>query len=390
MADELGAFIDHDEVRLPGHPGGALAGVTLAVKDIYDVAGHVTGCGNPTWLATHAPAAATASAVQKLVDAGAEVIGKTHTNEIAYSVTGENVHYGTPRNVNAPGRVPGGSSSGSAAAVAGGLADAALGSDTGGSVRIPASFCGTFGLRPTHGRIPVDGIMPLAPSFDTVGWFTRDAVLLRMIGEVLLPNFAPAAPAQRLLVATDTFDAAVPAAAAALQPLVNRMRAAFDDGQDVNASAGAPTDWLPHFRVLQAREVWQSHGEWVRAHNPAFGPGVRERFEAAAAITDDEVAVANDARTRLRQHIDGLLADGSVLCLPTAPGIAPLCATPEADMDAERQRILSLTCLSGLSGCPQISLPLATLDGCPLGLSFMAARGRDEVLLDLAVRLSSA
>ena len=390
MADELGAFIDHDEVRLPGRPGGVLSGVTLAVKDIYDIAGHATGCGNPTWLATHAPATATASSVQKLMDAGAEMIGKTHTNEIAYSVTGENVHYGTPRNVNAPGRVPGGSSSGSAAAVAGGLADAALGSDTGGSVRIPASFCGIFGLRPTHGRIPVDGIMPLAPSFDTVGWFTRDAGLLRTIGKVLLPDFAPAAPAMRLLVATDTFDAAVPAATAALQSLLGRIRAAFDDVRDVNASAGAPADWLPHFRVLQAREVWQSHGAWVEAHNPVFGPGVRERFEAAAAVTDDDVAVANDARTRLRRHIDGLLADGSVLCLPTAPGIAPLCATPEADMDAERQRILSLTCLSGLSGCPQVSLPLAVLAGCPLGLSFMAARGRDEMLLDLAVRLSSA
>jgi amidase len=376
-------------VQISGTPGGDLAGLRFAAKDIYDIAGHVTGCGNPTWLATHAPATTTASSVQKLLDAGADLVGKTHTNELAYSVTGENTHYGTPKNVNAPGRVPGGSSSGSASAVAGGLVDFALGSDTGGSVRIPASFCGIYGLRPTHGRIAADGIMPLAPSFDTVGWFTRDAELLRRVGQVLLPGVQSVPRARRLLVAKDTFDFLPAPVGAALAPALDRVCAAFDDVEEISASGGSPADWLPHFRVLQAREVWQCHGDWVRTANPDFGPGVRERFEAAALIRDDEVAASTGAREALRQRLDGFLTGATVICLPTAPGIAPLCGTPEPEMDGERQRILSLTCLSGLSGCPQVTLPLATLDRCPLGLSLLAARGQDETLLDLAVELSS-
>src|SRR3546814_654433 len=184
--DGRGAFITHAEVRIDGAADGPLAGVTFAAKDIFDTAGHVTGCGNPDWLRTHSPAVETAPVVHTLLEAGATLVGKTLTDEIAYSLNGENVHYGTPINVNAPGRIPGGSSNGSAAAVAGGLVDFALGSDTGGSVRVPASYCGIYGLRPTHDRISLDGVMPLAPSFDTVGWFAREADLIARVGQVLL------------------------------------------------------------------------------------------------------------------------------------------------------------------------------------------------------------
>ena len=153
MSEPLNAFIPHDEVIWPGAPEGPLKGLPFAAKDIYDIAGHVTGCGNPDWLATHPPATSHAAPVVRLLAAGAELVGKTITDELAYSLNGQNFHYGTPLNGNAPGRIPCGSSSGSAAAVAGGAVDFALGSDTGGSVRVPAAVCGIFGIRPTHGRV---------------------------------------------------------------------------------------------------------------------------------------------------------------------------------------------------------------------------------------------
>ena len=150
LNDRMGAFCKDSDAYLDGASEGPLFGLTFAAKDILDVAGHVTGGGNPDWKATHEAATRTAWAVQELVDAGASMVGKTISDELTRGIFGENVHYGTPINSRAPDRVPGGSSSGSVSAVAGGLVDFALGSDTGGSVRIPASFCGVFGLRPTH------------------------------------------------------------------------------------------------------------------------------------------------------------------------------------------------------------------------------------------------
>ena len=172
LTDTADAFVSTFTVA--GAGDGPLSGLTFAAKDIYDVAGHVTGCGNPDWARTHPPAEAHAPAVATLLAAGATLVGKTHTDELAYSLMGANAHYGTPKNTADPRRVPGGSSSGSVAAVAAGLVDIGLGSDTGGSVRLPASFCGVYGLRTTHGLLPLDTAMPLAPSFDTVGWYSSD------------------------------------------------------------------------------------------------------------------------------------------------------------------------------------------------------------------------
>jgi amidase len=175
-------------VYLPGAATGPLAGLTFAAKDLFDVAGYVACAGNPDWLRTHAPAGKTAPVVQTLLEAGATLMGKTVTDELAFSMSGENIHYGTPINPAAPARIPGGSSSGSASATASKLVDFALGTDTSGSIRVPASYCGLFSLRPTHGRISCQGVIPLAPSFDTVGWVARDATLLQRIGEVLLAD----------------------------------------------------------------------------------------------------------------------------------------------------------------------------------------------------------
>lgn len=385
-ADRLGAFCRHTHVALKGAASGPLAGLTFGVKDIYDIAGHKTGFGSPDWLATHEAATRTAPVVQRLLDAGAEMVGKTHTDELTYSLNGENAHYGTPVNVNAPGRIPGGSSSGSAAAVAGGLCDFALGSDTGGSVRAPASFCGIYGIRPTHGRISLEGVCPLAPSFDTAGWFARDAELLERVGRVLLGDDRADAPG-RLLLAEDAFALAGQAVSGALQPALDKLRARYGGLQPVTVAQEGLPRWFQVFRILQAAEVWTTHGEWVRRVKPDLGPGVKERIEWAATVDPRQVAVAKVKREEITRHMDELLQDRAVLVLPTVPGIAPLLNTPPAQLDEFRSRAMSLLCIAGLARLPQVSLRLAQMEGCPLGLSLVAARGGDLTLLAMAKAL---
>ena len=386
--DTLGAFCRHTHVERDGAPSGSLAGLTFGVKDTYDVAGAKTGFGSPDWLRTHAAAERTAPAVQRLLDAGARLIGKTHCDELTYSLNGENVHYGTPVNPRAPGRIPGGSSSGSAVAVAGGLCDFALGSDTGGSVRIPASYCGVYGIRPTHGRVPLDDARPLAPSFDTAGWFAPTAALLERVGRVLLADQGEPVAPRRLLVARDAFALAGPAVTDALAPAVRAIGARIESSAEADVSdAGLPA-WADTFRVLQAGEIWRTHGAWVTATQPQLGPGVKDRLALAARVTSEEVAAAKPTQDRVRRRLTELLPAGTLLCLPSAPGIAPLRGTPQSELNEFRARAFGLLCIAGLSGLPQISLPLGTLDGCPLGVSLMAGPGEDVSLLAFARRLA--
>jgi amidase len=259
MHDPYNAFCRHTHVALDGAAAGPLRGLTFAAKDVFDVAGHRTGNGNPVWLETHPPAARTAAVIDRLLAAGADMVGKTHTDELTYSINGENVHYGTPVNPRAPGRIPGGSSSGSAAAVAGGLVDFALGTDCGGSVRIPASYCGIYGIRTTHGLVPVDGVIDLAASFDTVGWFARDPAMMRRVGDVLLPA-APDFVPQRLLIAADAFAFVGAETAAALAPAVTRLKALFPDHRDIAVYTDDPAAWSSIFRILQGDEIRRRHG----------------------------------------------------------------------------------------------------------------------------------
>src|SRR6201997_1489933 len=221
--DDINAFVPGPRVHIEGRPGGPLSGLTFAAKDLFDVAGHPTGGGNPDWARSNPIPTRHSWAVQRLLDAGATLIGKTITDEVSLGIVGENAFYGTPVNPRAPGRVPGGSSSGSAAAVAAGLCDTALGTDTGGSVRVPASFCGLYGIRPTHGRLPVSGMMAQAPTSDTTGWFARDAETFARVGAVMLGEAISDALPRRLIIATDAFAIADPSAAAALRPLVDRL-----------------------------------------------------------------------------------------------------------------------------------------------------------------------
>jgi amidase len=380
MHDPYNAFCRHTRVELDGAPEGPLCGLSFAAKDVFDIAGHRTGNGNPVWLETHPPAARTASSVARLLAAGARMVGKTHTDELTYSLNGENVHYGTPTNPNAPGRIPGGSSSGSAVAVAGRLVDFALGTDTGGSVRLPASYCGIFGIRPSHGLVPADGVIDLAASFDTVGWFAREPEQMRRVGDVLLPP-TPAFVPGRLLIAADAFALAGGEITAALADAVARVKACFTDTRAIKIYQEDPATWSAVFRILQGDEIRRRHAAWIDQHNPAFGPGIAERLRWTRTIDPAEVVRMKPRREAVARHMDALLAGDALLCLPTVPGIAPKLNTPAPELETFRYRAFALLSIAGLARLPQITLPLATMSGCPLGLSLIAPRGQDRGLL---------
>ena len=385
--DRIGAFCRHTHVEMEGASHGPLLGLTFAVKDIYDVAGHRTGFGSPDWLRTHGPATRTAPVVQRLLDAGAHLVGQTNTDELTWSLTGENAHYGAPVNVNAPGRITGGSSSGSASAVAAGMVDFAVGSDTGGSVRLPASFCGILGMRPTHERIPLDGVCPLAPSFDTCGWFARDAGFFERVGRTLLCDDTPAPRPARLLIAQDALDVAGEIVAHALRSALDKVAALVGTPEPVTVGDEPLTRWMDYFRFLQGAEAWACHGDWITREKPALGAGVKERFAWGPTVGPENITRASTRREEIARRMAEMLQGRAVLALPSAPGIALLRNSPPKVLDDLRARALPILCIAGLARLPQVSLPLAKLDGCPLGLSLIAARGNDTLLLELAGRL---
>src|SRR5690242_5104940 len=255
MTDSINAFVPGPRIQIHGASSGPLRGLTFAAKDLFDVAGVPTGGGNHDWARTNPTPTKHAWAVQTLLDAGATLIGKTITDEISLGILGENAFDGTPLNSQAPDRVPGGSSSGSAAAVAAGLCDTALGTDTGGSVRVPASFCGLYGIRPTHGRLNLAGMLPQAPSSDTTGWFARDAETFARVSSVMLGEEIPAALPSKLVIAVDAFGFADAAVAAALQPMVKRLATLIGSArEDLMAPQGLSV-WARAQRTLQPAEA---------------------------------------------------------------------------------------------------------------------------------------
>ena len=386
MHDPFGAFCSDQDVHIDGRPGGPLSGLTFAAKDVFDIKGFRTGAGNPDWLRTHPPAKATASAVQRLLDAGATLVGKTQTDELTFSLNGENHHYGTPVNPNAPGRIAGGSSSGSASAVAGGLVDFALGTDTGGSVRLPASNCGIYGFRPTHGLIANDGVVPLSPDFDTVGWFARDGGLLKRVGNILLAT--QACGFSRFLLATDAMGLVTSDMRPAAEQAVARLQRSMGDLEPVNLFRGKEKEWMEAFRTLQGAEIWQTHGEWIRDTRPVFGPQIQARFDWAASIDSGLVPAANKVRSDATQVLDELLGKDRIICLPTSPSIALPRNLADHQLGKFRMDALSLLCVAGLAGLPQVSLPLGCYQSCPLGISLVGPRNSDSGLLALAASIT--
>jgi amidase len=389
IEDTVGAFIPGRRVVLEPLGTGRLSGLEFAAKDLFDVAGEITTCGNPDWARTHKPAHTTAPVILTLLQAGARLVGKTKTVELAYGLTGENIWHGTPRNPRAPDRFPGGSSCGSAAAVAAGVVDFALGSDTGGSVRIPASYCGVFGIRPSFGALSLAGARLLAPSFDTVGWFARDASLLATVGGVLLPGDRSSVGGPLLRV-EEAWVNAQPEVAEALRPQLERLEQLCGRAIGVRLAPEGIDSFYDHFRVVQAEEAWTVLGDWIETTQPRLGPGLGERI-AGARDTDAAAAAPGRAFRRVLQaRIRPLLAGGAVLVYPTSPCPAPLLTAVPAEQEAIRQATIGVTAIASLCGLPEVSLPAAMVRGAPVGLSFVAAAERDAGLLAFVREAASA
>ena len=382
--DTVGAFLSGGRVHIHGRPEGPLAGLTFAAKDLFDVAGHPTAGGNPDWPRWYPVPTRHAWAVQTLLDAGATLVGKAVTDEVSLGILDENAFDGTPLNTAAPDRVPGGSSSGSAAAVAAGLCDTALGTDTGGSVRVPASFCGLYGIRPTHGRLPLDGMLPQAPTSDTTGWFARDVETFAKVSAVMLGEAVPKALPVRLVIAVDAFGMATPDTQTALGSLVKRLSALIGaTREDILAPQGLSV-WSRAQRTLQPHEAWMTFKGWVERDNPRMTFTVARGLIAGSQIPAADRGWAALMREEARARLAYLLPPGTILCMPTTPFPAPKRGLPVTGTDPLRDRISCLAAHGGLAGFPQVSMPGATVDGAPVGLSILGARGSEATLVAVA------
>ncbi|WP_282602895.1 amidase [Paracoccus sp. PARArs4] len=380
--DPYRAFMPYPPVPVPNAPGGPLAGLTLAVKDIFDVAGYRTGCGCPTRLAASPVAEATAPAVQRLLDAGARFVGKTHTDELAWSMYGMNAHFGTPVNPAAPDRIPGGSSSGSAAAVAGGLADIAIGSDTGGSVRAPASFCGIWGLRPTHGRVSLEGAMALAPSFDTCGVFARDGgTLARAVDALMDDDPLPLDDPEYLLAADMAAELAPPARA-----ILSDFAQGFDP-RDVKVFPEGVDAAHAVFLGAMTADCKEAILPFIRASGMPLVRGIDGRAAAAKAMPADRIETARAARRDYAAHVAGVLGRRGVIIAPASHDVSFRLDAPVEVFDTYRHGAQRLLCAAGMAGLPQVVLPAGRIEGAPFGLSLIGPRGSDRSLVALACRM---
>jgi len=392
MAGDLGAFRLRLDIDGRPPPDAPLGGLSFAVKDVFDVKGVTTGGGNPDWLRTHAPARGNAPVVEALLEAGAHLAGITIADELAFGLSGENAHYGTPVNPAAPDAIPGGSSSGSAVAVAGKLVDFALGTDTAGSIRVPASYCGVFGMRPSHNSVSVKGVMALSPSCDTVGWLARESGLLLRAGCVLLGrpqnDGVTGNRLERVFVLGDAMELADPASRPVLDAALDRLRNLSGKVERTNLSDDHYADWLANFNRIRVPEIWGVFGDWITRTQPRFGPQVARRFADVRESAKHGTGTAQAFRRKVTTRLTDLLRDDTVLVLPSTPGPAPRKGLDDREADRIRVATMRLTCIAPMCGVPQVSAPLATVYGRPLGLSLIGPRHADLALMRLAQELS--
>ena len=384
-----GIFCNHGPTLWQTNHSGVLANNRLAVKDVFAVKGERNSAGNPNWFKTAKPAQNTASSVNKLMTAGCNFIGFTHTDELAYSLEGSNIHYGAAQNPKLKGHACGGSSMGSAAAVAANLADIGLGTDTGGSIRIPASYCGLYGIRPSHNVIEKDGLIPLAPPLDTIGWLTQSAELLSDVGNVLLPN-QTINNVDTLVICEPLFELVDPVLQAPLKQLLEKTKPNFKHHKEFELpNSNLLNELADSFRVLQGRAIAKTHKDWLQLPGqlPQFAPAIAARFNMALALTDQEEQEALKVQTQWQTLIAKNLNTNSCLFLPTTPTTAPKLG---ADTSALRMQIITLSAIAGLSGSAQVHLPLADLaNDHPYGFSLMMSHGNDKSLLACVKHLAA-
>ncbi|KSU88643.1 amidase [Priestia flexa] len=376
MNDKWNAFLNKEIIAEPTNHG-VLSGKTFALKDVFDVKGHTASAGNPYWLHTHEQASDHAEAVKSLLASGAKLTGVTHTDELMYGLNGENFHYGTPLHPINHNRIPGGSSSGSAVAVAAGLVDFAIGTDTGGSIRIPASYCGVYGFRPTHGSLSVKGLIPLAPSFDTVGFMAKDINTMVDVASVLFAFQATAPSFENVVGVNNLFELTDEEACKKVEILLEDHAVSYKNLQ----LSYKLSECMEAFRTLQGIEIWRAHGEWIKRYNPTFGPDVAERFEWASTLKEEDMSDAKQIRDTITKELTHLLDGQTILVLPTAPGVAPLKNAVGPELQNRRLYTLQMTCLAGLAGLPQLTIPAGYVNQLPVGLSVIAGRNQDQQLV---------
>ncbi|KAJ4755647.1 Glutamyl-tRNA(Gln) amidotransferase subunit A [Rhynchospora pubera] len=410
---DYGAFMDKFELKGATSSNLPLQGLTFAVKDIFDMEGFTTGFGNPDWARTHAPAKSTSLVVLATLNAGATCLGRTVMDEMAYSINGENKHYGTPINPCVPDRVPGGSSSGSAVAVAGKLVDFSLGTDTGGSVRVPAAYCGIFGFRPSHGIISTEKVIPMAQSFDTVGWFARDLQTLKQAGQVLL-QLPPETSNQptRISIPRDCFETLGLPTDKIYQIMnassekvysselidnedldgyiyknVPSMQKFISNYQGKEATLPALAAISHAMRLIQRWEFKASHEEWINATKPNFGPGIKERIYEALTANYDDLDLCIAIKAELKSALDNLLENCGLLAIPTVPGPPPKLLMDATVLENFRAKAFSLLSIAGMTGFCQINIPLGMHNNLPVSISLLAKHGSDMFLLSVAQEL---
>lgn len=388
MKDDINwnAFVPGEKFSIQEQVHGTLSGLTMSVKDLFDITGHPTGAGNPDWRLSQAMPLQHADLIQTLLNAGARCVGKTITEELAYSLVGENAHYGTPVNPHNPDCIPGGSSSGAASAAAAGLSDFSMGTDTAGSIRLPASFCGLWGFRPSHGILSSRGVVPLSPSFDTPGWMSKSLEHFLLVGSAILPPDQNDADLGRLKLALpeDIWRLVHPGFDTVLKPIIDRIASLFHGVVKENLSQDQLIEWQDTFRLVQGHEAWSMHGAWIRSQKPQLGPGIKERFEWASTIHDAQAQIARADMMKNAAVVNAYL-EGAVICMPTVSYLAP--QKGHASSAEDRTHALSLLCIASMAGLPQITMPLAVMDGKALGLSLLSRRFSDRQLLSLAQKI---
>ncbi len=360
---------------------GALNHLKFCVKDVIAVNHHVNSLGNPTWARLHQPATRNALSVRRCLAAGATLRGMTISDEFMFSIKGSNVHYGDPFNPQHPGCFSGGSSSGSASAVASGLVDFGLGTDTGGSIRVPASYCGLYGFRPTHTTALLDGVAPLATSFDTVGILARQGSILSRVGHELYSNSQSVTDIKRVYdlaghPSTQVYQQETAALMNGLQLSPARLY-----GLKLPAIF-SPERLLAAFQRIQGFEAWHEYGDWLTHHQAHLGADTAAHFKAAAEIeADTTLENAYRLRSDFSVYLNDLLTDGGLLVLPTTSTPAPAKQTPFSKMEIIRAQTQQLTVLAGLAGVPQVVIPGQNGQS---SLSIISAAGTDHALLELA------
>ncbi|CAM8915458.1 unnamed protein product [Rhodiola kirilowii] len=413
VKEDFGAFFSKFQLLPPPQPAPPkaphpLTALTFAVSDIFDIEGHVTGFGNPDWERTHAAASRTSPLVSTLVEGGATCVGKTVLDELSFSITGENKHYGTPTNPAVPPRVPGGSSSGAAVAVAAKLVDFSLGIDTTGDVRIPASHCGVIGFRPSHGAVSHMGIIPVSKSLDTVGWFAKDPSVLHRVGHVLLRlPFSMQRNPRQVIMADDCFQCSrIPESKVAqvviksteklygrqllkhenlgayLSSKVPSLKAFHNEKENSDVKTSTLRLLANIMQFIQRNEFKQNHEHWLTMNKPAVDPTILKRVHQTADASEADIESFHSVRTELRSAMNYLLKDDGILVIPTVSELPPKVGANEASTDDYQIRMYALSSIASLSGCCQVSIPLGFHDKCPISVSFVARHFGDRFLLD--------